>query len=69
MTVKDAIHVLKTAKTISLGYGDNLIPFDKDNQLCVDAFGDYIVDEIKGLEDAYYEINIAMRPLKEDFMW
>lgn len=65
MTVIDAIRVLKSAKTISLGYGDNVIPFDKDNPLSLAAFGKYVVDEIKGLEDDYYEISIAMMPVKE----
>lgn len=64
MTVKEAISVLKSAKTIALGYGDNLVPFDKDNPLSVDAFGCYVVEEIKGGEDEYYEISIAMRPIK-----
>lgn len=65
MTVKEAISVLKSAKTISLDYADNIIPFDKDNLLSLDAFGKYVVSEIKGLEDDYYEITIAMRPVKE----
>ena len=65
MTVKEAIGVLKSAKTISLGYGDNAIPFDKDNPLSLSAFGNYVVAEIKGLEDDYYEISIAMQPVRE----
>ena len=65
MTVKEAISVLRSAKTISLGYGDNVVPFDKDNPLSLDAFGQYVVDEIRGSEDDYYEISIAMRPVKE----
>lgn len=64
MTVKEAVRVLKSAKTITLGYGDNIVPFDKDNPLSMDAFGQYVVDEIRGLEDDYYEISIAMRPIK-----
>jgi hypothetical protein len=65
MTVKEAVRVLKSAKTISLCYGDNVVPFDKDNPLSLDAFGMYVVDEIRGMEDDYYEISIAMRPVKE----
>lgn len=65
MTVKEAISVLTSAKTISLGYGDNIVPFDKDNPLSLDAFGRYVVSEIRGMEDDYYEISIAMRPVKE----
>lgn len=65
MTVKEAISVLKHAKTISLGYGDNTVPFDVGNPLSLDAFGQYVVDEIRGFEEGLYEINIAMRPVKE----
>ena len=65
MTVKEAISVLKDAKTIVLGYGSDSIPFNMHNPISLDAFGDYIVDKINGSEDEYYEINIAMRPIKE----
>ena len=64
MTVKEAVRVLKSAREISLGYGDNIVPFDKDNPLSLDAFGNYVVDEIRGSEGDYYEISIAMRPIK-----
>lgn len=64
MTVNDAIKVLKSAQNISLGYGDSIIPFDKDNPISLSAFGDYIVDEIRGGEGDYYEISIAMQPVK-----
>ena len=65
MTVKEAISVLKSAQKIAIGYGSDSIPFDKDNPVSVDAFGNYIVDEIKGLEDDYYGINILMRPVRK----
>ncbi len=65
MTVKEAVRVLKTAKTIVLGYGANAVPFDKDDFLCMDAYGNYAVDEIRADDDGYFEINIAMRPVKE----
>lgn len=65
MTVKEAAKVLKTAKTIMLGYGGNAIPFDKDDVLVVDAYGKYLIDEIKCTEDGYYELNIIMMPVKE----
>jgi hypothetical protein len=64
MTVKEAISVLKDAKTIVLGYCSDSIPFNKDNPISMDAFGSYVVESIKGFEDDYYEINIAMRPVK-----
>jgi hypothetical protein len=64
MTVKDVIAVLKTAEKIVLGYGANAVPFDKDDLLMVDAYGKYLVDEIRTDDGKYYEVNIAMMPVK-----
>ena len=64
MTVKEVVSVLKTAKKIVLGCGANAVPFDKDDSLQLDAFGNYVVDEIRAEGDGYYEVNIAMRPVK-----
>lgn len=65
MTVKEVCAVLKTAKKIVLGYGASAVTFDKDDLLMMDAYGNYIVDEIRGDADGYYEVNIAMRFMKE----
>lgn len=65
MTVKEVVSILKTAKQIALSYGANAVPFDKDDSLVMDAYGGYIVDEIRTDDGKYYEVNIAMRPLKE----
>lgn len=65
MTVKEVIAVLKTAETIVLGYGANAVPFDKNDLLMVDAYGKYVVDEIRSDDGKYYEVNIAMMPIKE----
>ena len=67
MTVKEVVRVLKTAKTISLGWDGCALQFDKDNPLMLDAYGNYVVDSIQAVgddEDAYYEVNIAMKPVK-----
>lgn len=68
MTVKEACSVLKYAKTIALGWGDSAVPFDKDNMLMMEAYGNFLVDSIRAYDDApgedYYEINIAVRPVK-----
>ncbi len=65
MTVKEAASVLKSAKTIALGYGANAITFDKDDPLMMDAYGMYAVDEIRCEGDGYYEVNIKMNFVKE----
>jgi hypothetical protein len=67
MTVKDAVSVLKHAKTIALGWGESAIEFDKDNLLMMEAYGNFVVDSIRSVGDdseAYYEVNIAVYPVK-----
>lgn len=64
MTVREAISVLRDPKTIVLGYGSDSIPFNVYNPVCMDAFGDYIVESIWGDADNYYEVTIAMKPMK-----
>lgn len=65
MTVKEAVHALRKAKTLCLVYDGDTIPFDKDSRISVAAFGDYIVDEICGTDtDDRYEIVIAAQPMK-----
>lgn len=65
MTVKEVVGALKTAKEIMLAYGANGIKFDKNDVLSMDAFGGYLVDEIRSDGEGYYEVNIIMRPVKE----
>jgi hypothetical protein len=67
MTVKEAVSVLKHAKTIALGWGESAIQFDKDNLLMVEAYGNFVVESIRSVGDdteAYYEVNIAVMPVK-----
>lgn len=64
MNVREAVKVLKRAKEIKIGWNGNAIDFDKDDLLMMDAYGGYTVDEIAACEEVY-EINIAMRPVKE----
>lgn len=65
MTIKNAIGVLKRATKIALCYNGNIIQFEKDDPLMVDAYGKYVVDEIYGVDENSYEISIAMQPMKE----
>lgn len=65
MTVKEVVKALKTANKIVLGYGANAVPFNPGDALCMDAFGSYIVDEIRSDGEGYYEVSVAMRPVKE----
>lgn len=65
MTVKEAVSVLKYAKEIRIAWNGNAIPFNKDDMLMMDAYGRYKVESINGDEDKVFEIEIAMRPVKE----
>lgn len=64
ITVKDAVEVLKTAKTIALGYASSAIPFSADDPLMMDAYGSYLVDDIKCCGNDYYEVSVVLRPVK-----
>lgn len=65
MNVREVVGLLKTAKKIVLGYGANAVPFDKEDFLMMDAYGDYAVDEIVGGDDGYYEVNLKLQMVKE----
>lgn len=67
MTVKEAASVLKFAKEIKLGWGGSSIKFQKNNDLMMEAYGNFVVDSIQSIsndDDEAYEINIAMQPVK-----
>lgn len=68
MTVKDVVGLLKTAKTIALCWDGSSYKLERSNALMMDAYGNYVVDYIQAIgneDEAYYEVNIAMRPVKE----
>lgn len=64
MTVREVVELLKTAKTITLGYGASAVPFDKNDMLQMEAYGDYIVHSIEACGDDYYEVSVLMRPVR-----
>lgn len=64
MTVREAVKVLKTATKITIGYGANVIPCNVQDPLVLDAFGDYVVDSICGVQDDEYELDLAIAPVK-----
>jgi hypothetical protein len=65
MTVKEVVGLLKTAKTIALGYSETAVEFNKEDPLMMDAYGNYMVSSIHCTGDDYYEVNIAMRPVRK----
>lgn len=64
MTVKEIIKLLKGVETIAIGFGDQAIRIDGSDSLMLGVFSDYIVDSILTDDGKYYEVNIAMKPVK-----
>lgn len=66
MTVREAVNVVTDAKKLFLCWDGELIDFDPENELMMDAFGHYKVKRVQhGAEDDTYEIHIAALPAKE----
>lgn len=65
MIVKEVIKVLKKAEVISIGFGDQAHRIDRNDSLMLSVYGDYVVDCIVTDDGKVYELNIAMRPVKE----
>lgn len=67
MTVREAVKVLTEAKRLFICWNDNLMAFDPEDELMMDAYGDYRVKRIcnagNGLEE--FEIAVASLPIKE----
>lgn len=68
MTVRKICNALKEAKKISLAYDGLAHPFDRTDTLVMQAFGDFVVSEIRGGEKGEYELTLAMRPVREGEM-
>lgn len=64
MTVKEVIKLLKGVETIAIGFGDQAIRIDGSDSLMLGVFNDYVVDSILTDDGKYYEVNIAMKPVK-----
>ena len=67
MTIKEALSVIKDAKEIRLSNFDgNVQCFDFTDPLILDAFGNYIVDDIYACGEAVFEISIKLTPAKKE---
>lgn len=65
MTVKEVAKLLKDAKRIGIGFGDRAVSIDPGDDLMLGVYGNYIVDAITTDDMGGYELNIALRYLKE----
>ena len=65
ITVREACSVLTDALGLSICWDGNATPFDPDNEMFMDAFGNYAVKAITpGVEGNTFKIVVAARPIK-----
>lgn len=69
MTVKDALKVLPNNATIQIVHGCSAIKLIREDELMLDAYGDYLLDSIEAFSHepeaiSSYELRIVMRPMK-----
>lgn len=65
VTVREAVKPLTDASEIKLCWCRGSYPFDENEPLMMDAYGDYVVGEIRtGLDAHVYELHIAFQPVK-----
>ena len=64
MTVRKITNALKDAKKIDLAFDGVAHVLDFNSPVMMEAFGDYLVSEIRGGENGSYELSLAMRPIK-----
>lgn len=64
MTVRKITRALKDAKKIHLAFDGVAHVLDFNSPVMMEAFGDYLVSEIRGGENGSYELSLAMRPIK-----
>lgn len=64
ITVREAVKLLSTAQKIVIGYNDQGVTFDAEDELMLDGYGDYLISRITYIEDNSYDLTLAMRPIK-----
>lgn len=68
VTVREALKLLRSAKKVTISHGDlTVCEIDRADfdSIVVDAWGDYVAEEIIGIDSgSTYEIALASRPIK-----
>ena len=64
MTVKDVINHTEPQTKIVIACFEKIIPFDRDDAICQDAFNNYLVDKLVIIDDNTIEINLKIAPVK-----
>lgn len=64
MTVKDVLNHTKPDTEIVIACFEKIIPFDRDDAICQDAFNNYLVDKLVIIDENTIEINLKMAPVK-----
>ena len=65
MTVREVISVIADTKRINVGYGGGCTEFNPKSIIMAEAYGDYVVAGLYATEEGCFEIDIAVRPIKE----
>lgn len=65
MTVRKIVNALKDAKKITLDYEGLSHPFDRNDNLAMQAYGDFVVCAIFNLAKGEFALELAMRPVRE----
>lgn len=71
MTVRDVCKIIKTAKAVEVVVLGCTYPVWQEgssgyNDVLLDAFGDYVVNEVFATREDRFEIEIVMRPMKKE---
>ena len=66
ITLRDAIQVTKScAEEIVLFCGDTPVEgFNWRNDICMEAYGDFVVGDIQAVGEQKFEISLAVRPIR-----
>lgn len=65
MTVREVLSVLEDVAELRIGYGESCTPINPQDRIIAEAFGDYVVDRVYAMDRGSFEIDIAVRPIKE----
>lgn len=65
MSMKEVFNLVKDANEVVISWGGNIHNVDFDDQVYMEAFGDFVVNAILALDDGKVEIELAVKPYKK----
>ena len=64
LTVKEIVPIIQNEKEICLAWNGCAIPFDKQNMIHLQVYGDLVVAQLNFCDQKYIELEIAVQVLK-----